>query len=190
MRSAMIVILDLSPTGSIGASLAKILAGSSENINEWRLEVSHVHQPSLDETRLLEVLSTSTPDIVLLILTRELHPHCGEILNLLKTRLGFSTVVAVSEARDPQEMFTLLRHGANEFLTVPIDRLNVLPRLWRLLENSSEAGQSSRELRTKVGLRQMLGRSPAWTEQISKIPLIARCDANVLITGDTGTGKE
>jgi DNA-binding NtrC family response regulator len=42
----------------------------------------------------------------------------------------------------------------------------------------------------ELGLKQFVGESPALMEQVHKIPQIARCDACVLITGETGTGKE
>lgn len=38
-------------------------------------------------------------------------------------------------------------------------------------------------------LRQIVGQSPAFVSELKKIPVIANCDANVLITGETGTGK-
>ena len=189
MRSARIVVLDLSATGLIGGSLRNLLSSSDRN-DEWRMETSLIHQPSLDETSLSENLTASIPDLLLLILPRELQSRCSSILTLLKANLGIATVVLASETKEPQEMFNLLRQGANEFIALPIDSINVLPRIWRLLENSSAEGQFRREIRSNVGLRQMLGQSPAWTEHINKIPLIARCDTNVLITGETGTGKE
>jgi DNA-binding NtrC family response regulator len=41
-----------------------------------------------------------------------------------------------------------------------------------------------------LGLNHIVGESPALLEQVQKIPLMSRCDACVLITGETGTGKE
>jgi DNA-binding NtrC family response regulator len=38
--------------------------------------------------------------------------------------------------------------------------------------------------------RQLIGQSPIFLQQVQKIPLIASCEANVLIVGETGTGKE
>src|SRR5262249_33884201 len=180
---------DLTLTGSIGTALARLLAESSEGTHS-RLEISHCHHPSAKESTLREILASRIPDIVLLILHSHLHEHCGDLLNLLKVKLGVPIVVALSDARDPQEMFNLLVQGADDFLTLPVDSISVLPRLWRLLDNSSSHRRVQRELRTTVGLRQIIGASAAWTEQINKIPLIARCNANVLITGETGTGKE
>jgi DNA-binding NtrC family response regulator len=38
--------------------------------------------------------------------------------------------------------------------------------------------------------RQLIGQSAIFLQQVQKIPLIASCEANVLIVGETGTGKE
>ncbi|MBC7901551.1 MAG: sigma-54-dependent Fis family transcriptional regulator [Saprospiraceae bacterium] len=42
----------------------------------------------------------------------------------------------------------------------------------------------------KFGLQKIIGKSPVFLSEINKLPKIARCDASVLITGETGTGKE
>ncbi|MFZ2447318.1 MAG: sigma-54 dependent transcriptional regulator [Syntrophobacteraceae bacterium] len=36
----------------------------------------------------------------------------------------------------------------------------------------------------------LVGRNPAFVEEINKIPLLAKCSSSVLISGETGTGKE
>ena len=45
-------------------------------------------------------------------------------------------------------------------------------------------------LKEKLGLRQLVGRSPAFRAALANIPIVARTDANVLISGESGTGKE
>jgi two-component system response regulator GlrR len=40
------------------------------------------------------------------------------------------------------------------------------------------------------GLRPLVGESPSFLAVLERIPLVSRCDASVLISGETGTGKE
>jgi transcriptional regulator with PAS, ATPase and Fis domain len=46
------------------------------------------------------------------------------------------------------------------------------------------------ELRTKLGLRQLIGESPAFLAAKAKVALVAPYHVSVLILGETGTGKE
>jgi two-component system, NtrC family, response regulator GlrR len=45
-------------------------------------------------------------------------------------------------------------------------------------------------LRLRSGVGQLIGESPAFLAAVAHIPTLAHCDATVLISGETGTGKE
>lgn len=98
-------------------------------------------------------------------------------------------IVIVAEATQPNDILELLRAGAEDFITLPLQAQDVLPRAWKLVRESA-GRRRPRPLRTEHRLRRLIGESPTFLDQIEKIPQIAGCDANVIITGETGTGKE
>ena len=99
-------------------------------------------------------------------------------------------IVATDERTDPARLMEWLRHGAADFLMPPFYPSGVLPRLWRLMAPESEEDRTVSNLKAKLGLDGMVGGDAAFVAQLRKIPLIAGCDASVLIHGETGTGKE
>jgi two-component system response regulator GlrR len=52
------------------------------------------------------------------------------------------------------------------------------------------AAPDPRVLKEQLGLRQIIGESPALLEQVERVPLFAKSGATVLISGESGTGKE
>jgi len=56
--------------------------------------------------------------------------------------------------------------------------------------SSTSNQEMVQRLKETLGLKRLIGESPAFVEQIRKLPVVARCDAGVLVSGETGTGKE
>ena len=60
-----------------------------------------------------------------------------------------------------------------------------------LIDSTGDAEQPAGEAAAETsGPKQMIGKSPAFAGQLQKIRFIGNCDSTVLITGETGTGKE
>ena len=81
----------------------------------------------------------------------------------------------------------------NDFLVTPIKPVEVLARVGRLLGdcwNTSNQRSSQHDDAGATGLAGMVGEDPAFIALKRKLPLVARQSAPVLITGETGTGKE
>lgn len=87
-------------------------------------------------------------------------------------------------------MFSLLNLGAEDFITPPFKEVDIFPRLWRLVEHRKEEKTFIHRLKENVGLKRLVGESPPFLEEVKKIPIVAKCDAGILISGETGTGKE
>ena len=80
--------------------------------------------------------------------------------------------------------------GAYDYLNKPFDLDEVLVVVKRLFEHQ-ELASRVRTLEQRAELRErMIGHSPAMSQIYKTIGRVAGSDASVLITGETGTGKE
>ena len=120
-----------------------------------------------------------TSGIDLLRKIRDTVPACEVVL-----MSGFATIDSAVEA---------VKLGARDYLTKPLD----FDRVTGLLKNVRDEGarrQRLLKIESRVAheleFRGMLGRSAAMQEVFSLIRRLAPHVRNVLITGETGTGKE
>ena len=80
----------------------------------------------------------------------------------------------------------------DDFLCCPARDIDLIPRIHRLLYVDNQAASSAvaREIKKKFQLESLVGENEMLMEVIAKIPCVAQTDATVLISGETGTGKE
>jgi len=140
--------------------------------------------------RAREEIATSVPDIVLV----DIHLPDGSGLDLLEG-LGPSApeVVLITGQASVETAVDALRRGAADYLTKPVDfpRLKmVLGNVARTLEMKQEIGALRTELRRMGRFGALIGASPPMQKVYDLIGRVARTDAGILLTGETGTGKE
>ena len=80
--------------------------------------------------------------------------------------------------------------GASDFLLPPLRRSELLPRLMRQARVTRRGDALVQKLKEDIGLKHIIGESPAFLDKVRCVPRFARCDATVLISGESGTGKE
>jgi DNA-binding NtrC family response regulator len=139
---------------------------------------------------LTKYFKTYELSLAILVLPPDFMKYMTRLAHYLGQKPASLPLVAAFETGDADEVSSLFELGAADFITAPLTPLNTLPRLRRLLEHSGQRQASVNVLTEKLGLKQLLGESQVFRKVIEKIPLIARSDASVLLSGETGTGKE
>lgn len=131
------------------------------------------------------------PSVVFLLLDQVFLKRAPEMLARLKPVSKERPVVVVADRGEPVEMFQLLELGATDFFTSPLRASDMLLRLWRLLsEFSCRLANPDSSSEKQNAFRSQVGRNQTFLCQLHRIPMVAKCDATVLIAGETGTGKE
>src|SRR5262245_4510613 len=95
-------------------------------------------------------------------------------------------VIALAEGSSEALAITALRAGVRDYLKCPISWSDLEASLRRALPGSLDAQPSSDPVET-AGL---VGSSSAFVQVRQQIRKLASINSNVLITGETGTGKE
>jgi len=88
------------------------------------------------------------------------------------------------------DFFRVLEMGASDFLLPPLRRSELLPRLMRQARVTCHGDALVQKLKEDIGLKHIIGESPAFLDKVWCVPRFAGCDAPVLISGESGTGKE
>jgi DNA-binding NtrC family response regulator len=128
--------------------------------------ITDLRLPGLDGTRVLEAALLRYPDIVGIIVT------------------GYGTVKDAVEA---------IKRGATDFVTKPFQfdelfhALNVALERRRL---KAENAYLRSQLQERYKFEGIIGRSPAMRELFQLLETVSASASTILITGETGTGKE
>ena len=140
----------------------------------------------------IATLNDTAPDIVLL--DQQLPDMSGlDVLAAVRERQPYANVIMLTGHGTIDTAIEAIRLGAFDYLSkpCPLDELQV--RLQRALERQAllrRANLLERGLTPPDLGSAFVGESPEFRKVIDLIARVAPTDSNVLITGDTGTGKE
>ncbi|MCE9669278.1 sigma-54 dependent transcriptional regulator [Myxococcus stipitatus] len=136
-----------------------------------------------------EKLAESAYDLVL---TDMAMPEPGDGLKVLqevKAHLPDTPVIVVTAFGNIEGALDSIQQGAFDYLAKPFD-VDAILRVARRALEQKRLVEENRSLRQQVDRSALVGRSPALLEVYKQVARAAASNVPVLITGETGTGKE
>jgi len=139
-----------------------------ERLNEFAFDVlvTDLRLPGVDGRKVLDEAFSRYPEIIAIVIT------------------GFGTV---------REAVEVTRLGAEGFITKPFQFEELLHELQTAMEKrrlKAENAYLRAQLQDKFRLDGMIGRTPVMLQMFELIRTVAATSSTVLVTGDTGVGKE
>src|SRR5688500_14787320 len=117
----------------------------------------------------------------------ELDASLAGIARLRDERPGVALLAALADETDAGSLLRLLESGVEHFVRVPAGVAELQARLSHLLSCRCSALPVPP---ADPRLKNLIGSSAPFRRQVERLPLMAGCDAGVLVLGETGTGKE
>lgn len=148
-------------TASSGEMAIHMLAKS-----RFDLVLADIKMPGMDGLELLELIKRETPDVTVVMMT------------------AFGSINIAVEA---------MKNGAYDFITKPFDHDALVLRLEKAFERSTLLRENLRLQKECWDIhvfQDLVGKSTLMKKVYETIQTVAKTDLTVLITGETGTGKD
>ena len=116
-----------------------------------------------------------------------------EVLRRVKEAHPLTEVIVMTAFGSIESAVEAMRLGAYDYIQKPFSEDELGVKVGRALERRALGAQVARltaEFRDRYRFENIIGRSPAIREVLTRIAKFAPTDATVLITGESGTGKE
>jgi two-component system response regulator HydG len=116
-----------------------------------------------------------------------------EALEKIKSYNPAIPIIIMTAYSSVETAVAALKKGAHDYLTKPLDFDKLRITIERSMEHT-RLKEENRLLKQSLGQhfdrRNIIGQSPAMTSLLETVAQVAPSEATVLITGDSGTGKE
>lgn len=131
------------------------------------------------------------PKLLILIATSAAD-QAGDLIRTLHKAPLFIPTLGIIANNASDEFIGLAAQALDDFMFAPVRTSELWHRIARIIGDGDNSSPSNVEegLWEELALAGLVGRDAAFEEAVSRIPLVARNIGPVLITGETGTGKE
>lgn len=133
-----------------------------------------------------------SPDVVLLDV-RMPDMDGLEVLTQIKAYDGNLPIIMITGYGSTQDAVCAVKAGAYDYLTKPFSHDDVIMTVRRALEDRAlrrQVRRLSEEAQEVIPLHECMGKGTAIDRIIAQVACVAKTNFSVLITGETGTGKE
>ncbi len=181
---------------SLSKKKSRVLAIDDEpSMIEWlRILLEHEGyevRTAMIGTRGEEIFRTWKPDVVV---TDMMLPDADglELLRKFKQTHPATEVIVVTGHASVPKAVEAMKLGAHSFVEKPIEPDTLLTMLERAIERRELVGENQLLKQKLEGLRfgNIIGKSKKMHEVLELVESVAGSDANILVQGENGTGKE
>ena len=150
--------------------------------------------------RVIEFMDAFSPDVILLDMNFRRDAISGEEgyewLGRILQHDAKSVVLFITAYVDTEKAVRAIKAGAIDFIPKPWDKQKLLDTVRSAVELSHErrgissAKDGEKNVEAEDAFARFIGESPAMQEIKQQVRRVAATDANVLVTGENGTGKD
>jgi DNA-binding NtrC family response regulator len=163
-----------------------------ESLFHWFKRVGHTVETAPSGFEALEKLEKTPYD--LLFVDIKMPGMDGiELLEKVKTEYPDTIVIIITAHGTVESAIKAMKLGASDYLLKPFkpDSLSlVMEKITQQIKLESEFHYLKGRLEKITRFDNIIGQSPAMEKIFDLIPEVARNDSSILLTGETGTGKE
>jgi len=113
-----------------------------------------------------------------------------ELLSAVVETMPDTPVVLITAYADPGAAMDAISRGAADYLAKPVDIIALRATVARALERRRLRGENRLLQKDALEHKTLIGTSPLMLELYKQIAHVAPTDATILITGESGSGKE